>query len=201
MGTIEVRQAEGRDRDVAARSLASAFADDPLMRWMTHDRPDPERRFLPFYVAILRQHLRRADPRVYVPADRSGAAIWAGVREWRMSTGDALRVLPASLRTFGIPNRALRVVRAIERVHPREPHLYLEILGVRRDRQGTGLGSALLSDMLGRCDREAIPTYLEVSNPRNIPFYARHGYEERESVGLGDGAPSLTTMWREPKST
>ena len=37
-----------------------------------------------------------------------------------------------------------RGLLGIESRHPREPHLYLAVVGVRPERQGQGLGSALL---------------------------------------------------------
>lgn len=49
------------------------------------------------------------------------------------------------------------------------------------------------------CNEEGLPAYLESSNPRNIAFYARHGFEVREEVECGKGAPVCTTMWREPR--
>ncbi len=170
------------------------------MRWMTHHRSDPERRLRPFYDTYLRQQLRKGGHEVHLIDDASGVAIWYGIDDWRMSKVDALRMFPGSLRTFGLSLRSLRVVNAIERVHPREPHFYLGILGVRQERQASGLGSALLADMLARCDDEGIPTYLEVSNPDNIPFYARHGFERGDEIHPGGGAPPLLAMWRDVRT-
>ena len=87
----------------------------------------------------------------------------------------------------------------MERVHPPAPHYYLHTLGTRRVSQGHGVGSAVLAPMLDRCDREGVPAYLESSNPRNVAFYARHGFETQGRVPLPDGAPPITRMWREPR--
>jgi GNAT superfamily N-acetyltransferase len=95
---------------------------------------------------------------------------------------------------------ALQLLSAMEKVHPSEPHYYLEFLGTRRDRQNKGGGSAVMSVMLERCDLEGVPAYLESSNPRNVPFYARHGFVERGPVAAPKGGPVLATMWREPRA-
>ena len=87
----------------------------------------------------------------------------------------------------------------MEKIHPTEPHYYLEVLGTKQGLQGKGIGSAVMSDVLARCDGEGLPAYLESSNPRNIPFYARHGFEVRDLVPRPEGAPPLTPMWREPR--
>ena len=101
---------------------------------------------------------------------------------------------------FGMSNRRpFQILGTMEKVHPREPHYYLEAIGTRQAAQGKGVGSAVMSVMLERCDREGIPAYLESSNPRNIPLYARHGFEVRDPVPLPAGAPVLTPMWRDPR--
>jgi len=84
---------------------------------------------------------------------------------------------------------------------PREPHFYLAILGVRPDRQGTGLGSALLSRTLSRLDEAGAPAYLESSNPVNVPLYQRHGFRAVDEIRLPGGGPSELCMWREPRPT
>lgn len=56
--------------------------------------------------------------------------------------------------------------------HPDEPHWYLATLGTDPSAQGRGIGSALLADVLERCDREATPAYLETETEANVAFYA-----------------------------
>ena len=51
---------------------------------------------------------------------------------------------------------------------------------------------------LERVDREGLPAYLESSKESNVPFYARFGFEVRETVTHPDG-PSQWLMWRDPK--
>ena len=59
---------------------------------------------------------------------------------------------------------------------PSAEHWYLDFLGVEPRRQGRGLGKALLSPALERCDRERIPAYLGASTERNRMFYERNGF-------------------------
>src|SRR5262249_41851101 len=69
--------------------------------------------------------------------------------------------------------------------HPRHvPHFYLFVLGTARAAQGTGIGSRMLHEILDRCDRQGLGAYLESSNIRNVPFYARHGFNVLTEVRL-----------------
>ena len=125
-----------------------------------------------------------------------------------MSTGDMFAALPAMLRAFGTKTpRMIGAFNAIEKVHPKEEHYYLEALGTRQDMQSKGVGSAVIRHMLDRCDTEGMPAYLESSNLRNVPFYARHGFETTGEIvcrqGRTDGdrhvaRPALSTSRPEP---
>ena len=82
--------------------------------------------------------------------------------------------------------------------HPRAPHHYLRVIGCDPDKQGRGVGSALLAPALARCDERGEPAYLESSNERNLPFYRRHGFEVTGEVTTYLG-PKAWFMWREPR--
>lgn len=150
--------------------------------------------------AMLKLELRRSEHLIFMDDDGIGAAIWKAPTKWKMPNGDLVRVMPAMLRAFGIKApRMIGALSAIEKVHPKDEHYYLEGLGTRQDMQSKGVGSAVISYTLDRCDAEGMPAYLESSNPRNVPFYARHGFEVTGEIVVGKGAPTVTAMWREPR--
>ena len=79
---------------------------------------------------------------------------------------------------------------AHQRLMP-EPHDYLFILGVEPEQHGRGLGSAILASLLNR-RAHGRPCYLETFNPRNLPFYERHGFR----VALESVVPDTTLrLW------
>jgi GNAT superfamily N-acetyltransferase len=181
-----------------ASSLARAFHDDPVMQFLFPDEKSRPRRLTTFFrTAMKSQHLPHGT--CYTNEDRSAAALWDPPGHWRMTGRQALVSLPgmlASLR-FRIPT-ALRCLPAMERPHPRDPHFYLAVLGTRPDRQGHGLGSALMEPVLSRCDAEGIGAYLESSKESNVPFYRRHGFEVVGDINL-PGGPTIWPMWRDPR--
>jgi ribosomal protein S18 acetylase RimI-like enzyme len=50
---------------------------------------------------------------------------------------------------------------------------------------------------LAWCDRDHVPAYLESSNPRNISFYERHGFESLGAIQVGS-SPTVVPMLRGP---
>ena len=85
-------------------------------------------------------------------------------------------------------------------IHDRAPpHWYLGYLGARRDRQGQGLGTQMLREVLACADTDGVPAYLESSNERNLPLYERNGFRLIGDLrALGHG-PTIWRMWREPQ--
>lgn len=200
MADVTVRAATRPDRKVAAQSLASAFSTDPLFMWMTGPTDRMESRIYHLFKSELSVETRKDAHLTFVADDGGGAAIWKGIDQWKTSTLQMLPALPALVRSLGSGLlRGRAVAEQMERDHPSEPHYYLEVLGTRKDRQGEGLGSALIQPMLERCDGEGVPAYLENSNPRNTPFYARHGFADRGLIDLPEGAPPFQAMWRDPR--
>jgi hypothetical protein len=51
---------------------------------------------------------------------------------------------------------------------------------------------------LERCDRDGIAAYWESSDPRNVPFYRRHGFEPIGTIQAGS-SPPLTPMLRKAR--
>ena len=152
------------------------------------------------FSAMLKFDLARRDHLIFTDEDGIGGAIWKHPNKWKMPTGDLVRAAPAMLRAVGtkVP-RLIGALTTMEKAHPKEEHYYLEVLGTHQDRQSKGIGSAMMRHMLDRCDAEGMPAYLESSNTRNIPFYARHGFESTGEIDLGQGAPTVTPMWRNPR--
>ena len=197
-----IRKATLADNDRLADTFTSAFADDPTFAWIFPDERTRAKK--------LRAFFRFAGPRMgfkhdecWMMEDGSAGAVWVPPDQWRTPVSAQLAMLPAFARACGRATfRTLGMFNVMEKHHPHDPpSWYLLGLGTEKDKQGKGHGSALLSHMLERCDEQGLPAYLESSNPRNIPFYARHGFEEREPLRPGgpDG-PVLTPRWREPRS-
>ena len=53
---------------------------------------------------------------------------------------------------------------------------YLKGIGVDPSARRTGLGSALINQMLRRIDEDALPAFLDPSEPDNLGYYERFGF-------------------------
>ena len=194
----EIRAATADDVPAVGRVLAAAFHGDPVWSWLASPRANWDRRASAWFAAEARSQLL-GHGTVLIDTDQRGAAVWSPPKRWRASTAEGLRLLVPSARLFRARSlRSIRLITAIEKLHPKPEHWYLAVVGTDPAHQGSGVGSALITTMTDRCDAEGLPAYLESSKESNLAFYARHGFEVRDEVRQ-PGGPTLWTMWREPK--
>jgi ribosomal protein S18 acetylase RimI-like enzyme len=194
-----VRRASMQDAPVLARTLARAFADDPVSAWFYPRAEDRERRLRKAYERLFLRRIALPHDATFSVDGHAAVAMWLPPGKAHLGVVDQLSLLPAMVATEGrdLP-RTLRGMAAFDAVHPHEPHWYLWLMGVGPERQGEGLGSRLLAEGLDRCDAERMPAYLEASTERNRALYLRHGFEDRGELRLPDDGPRLWPMWREP---
>lgn len=180
------------------RLLGRSFQDDPMWVWMA---PDPARRV--HLGALFAQLVRRraAEGTLWTTEDRTGAAAWAPPGAWKTNHLENLRMAVPMMRTVGLPllRDRLTALARIEKLHPSEPHWYLEIVGAEPDLRGRGIGTAVITPVLEHCDAEGVGAYLESSSPANVPLYARLGFVQTDEVPLAPGAPPVFPMWRDPR--
>lgn len=190
-----IRPATAADLLVAASVVAGAFHPLAVARWLVPDEMQRLRMF-PGYFAIFLEHafehgavdlspgreavaawLPHTGPSVPAPADYDRrlaevAGGWLG----RFTTFDAL----------------------LEEHHPTWAHHYLALLAVRPDRQGRGLGSALLEHHHAELDRAGLPAYLEASSRSSRSLYLRHGYLPHGHPLVLPNGPLLWPLMRPP---
>ncbi|HEX6739100.1 MAG TPA: GNAT family N-acetyltransferase [Vicinamibacteria bacterium] len=197
---MEIRPLARSQAPDAARALALAFQDDPVLSWCF---PDPDRRRhvlgAGFFLFLHRVWLPGGES--FTTADGAGAACWLAPGNWHLPPRRRLGLLPSLVRIAGLRSpRFLRLMALVEGRHPGERgHWYLPALGVRPERQGRGLGSRLMYPILSRCDEQGLPAYLEPSRPRNRALYERHGFAVTDELKLPRNGPPLWLMWREPR--
>lgn len=186
--------------DAAALTLTTAFHADPMFAWIF---PDPVERTralghlfrVPLKYGLRRGHIAQSD-------SAKAVAVWASpgrtvtplemIRSGMLSATYRVGIRPIS--------KFIGAMDALEKIHKRRasaPHWYLMLLGVDTEHQGQGRGAVLVKEGLARADREGLPCYLETSEPRNLGFYERLGFEVVETTRLGTDGPEAWALLRE----
>jgi ribosomal protein S18 acetylase RimI-like enzyme len=172
-------------------TLVSAFADDPVERWLYPELSEYLSHF-PEFLAAFRG--RAFDKRtVWGLGECSAVAFW--LPPGAEPDADAIGAVLAETVSSGKHGDTFAVLEQMEAAHPTYPHWYLPWFGVDAVLQGRGLGGELMEHCLEIVDRSHLPAYLETPNPRTLTFYWRHGFEETGTAQAG-ACPPITFMLR-----
>lgn len=189
-----VRTATWADAGPMSQMLARAFHDDPMMCHLLSD-PASRPQKLPRIFRLLLKLAVGYDG-CHMTDGYEAATIWRPPGQWHLSLWQYLANGPELLGVFGFD--ALRVMSTmdmIEKVHPKTPHWYLQVIGTDPAKQGKGFGSLIMRHQLALADQQGVPAYLESSKESNIPIYKAFGFELRDEIRIPDG-PVLYPMWR-----
>ena len=193
---MQVRTATSDDLTAVVDTAARSLAAEAMLRWSFGEERFEER---------IRRHFTHYDGEnvrhgwVRTVADGAGIAVWIppGSREDHEAIGPA----PAGGEAEILGDHAERHASFWGWVgdhEPAEPLLYLSHISVAPERQGEGLGTALLRDGLAVADRLSVPSWLETSRANNAAYYERFGFRTVVEEDAPDGGPRIWFMRRDP---
>jgi GNAT superfamily N-acetyltransferase len=193
------RVASPQDSGDVVSILVGAFNDDPTWSWAFPDpsqRAEQHRRLWAMFVDGAMRF-----PWVWLTHENTATSVWIPPNETEFSDEQEAALEPAIVEMLGAKApRVLRMLEMFDRAHPRGvPHFYLSLLATRTGHRGHGYGLRLLSENLRKIDQTGMPSYLEASNPSNVPLYMRHGFEVLDSFALPEDGSEVFTMWRDAK--
>jgi ribosomal protein S18 acetylase RimI-like enzyme len=170
--------------------MVLAFAGDPVARWMYRN----PQRYLAYFGRFIRAFAGKAfsSGTAWCIDGNLGGALWLppGVKP----DEDAI----AAILAESVPPEVMADVGAMfgemAAYHPRDPHWYLPTIGIEPHLRGKGLGSALLTEALSRCDQEHMPAYLESSNSANTALYQRFGFQGLGVIRAGSSPPMMPML-------
>jgi GNAT superfamily N-acetyltransferase len=191
---MQIRASAGREDQAGILDLYTlAFCSDPFVRWMYPETAQYYRHYREFANLFGGKAFELGS--AHCVDGCSAAALWLPPHT-RPDDEALIAFLQRTVR-----KQELRVAFAYfeqtAKYHPTEPHWHLTTIGVDPIRQGQGYGSALLKYGLAACDRDQQLVYLGCTNPSNIDFHERHGFELLGTIQIGE-APPLFPMMRRP---
>lgn len=187
----KVRSADASLQANAINTIVLGFAADPMTRWVWSDSSE--------YLRMMPRFVKAFGGRAFehgtadITDGARAAALWLppGVEPDDAEMG---AVMEGTLRP-DIAEDIAAVLKGMAEYHPREPHWYLPLIAADPNWVGQGLGALLLKHALRRSDEQGVAAYLESSNPRNISFYQRHGFQITGRIQSGS-SPVVTPMLR-----
>ena len=200
---MKLRRLKPTEFEAGSHMLARAFYDDPFQRYVF---PDPKQR-------------RSLSPAHFMPLlryDHIAGEVWTtertidGIGIWWPPEHAALRLdlldetgsnaLPETIWADAF-QRFISVLDFVEPFHAQAvpgPHWYAMVIGVDPPMQRTGVGAALMTSIADRADTASVPCYPETTQPNNVAFYGKFGYEVVEHGAVPGIELSYWTLRRLP---
>jgi len=189
-----VKTATEFEENAVIDALKLSFVADPATRWVWPDSQKYLLHFFKFAKAFGGKAFKHKT--AYYIGNYHGAALWLPPKV--DPDVDAILGLLQETTSEESQNVVPEVFEKMGEYHPNEPHWYLPLLGVDPHHHGKGLGSFLMLHALTVCDKDNSLAYLESSNPRNIPFYKRHGFDLLGTIQVKE-FPPIFPMLRKPR--
>jgi GNAT superfamily N-acetyltransferase len=195
---LSPRLATEADAAAIVTTLSAAFDADPLWSWAF---PDDDKRPAQ-YETFFGLFVESAIPNGWVwTTDQAAAvAVWTPPGKSELSEEAEAKIEPFLAAELGPhADPVMQVFEHFASALPEDQDFYyLSLLGTHPGHRGHGIGMALLEANLAQIDAEAMPAYLESSNPANNTRYERLGFKPRTEFSTPEGRHTVTTMWREP---
>ena len=173
--------------------LGRAFANDLIVRWPLGDVDGIEQRITSSFRLL--DYGCAAAGLLIQSEDSSGAALWVGPKalerfsKIELASRDTVRAL-----TSDGGARYDEFWDWIEAQIPDEPVWFLDHVGVEPDRQGRGIGAALISWGLANARRDGIGAFLETATEANVAYYETFGFRVDVEVDAPSGGPHIWFM-------
>ena len=167
----------------ACRVLASAFQEDPLWRAILKDDLDK----FPLVFGVPLKHCLKYGVVLASSPNLEGIAAWLpsqyiklGFFRFLMS-GTLWSAMKLGSKIGKLIQEVSDIITKDREANMEGTYLYLYVIGVAPDHQGTGIGSRLINSMLAHLPPE-IPIYLETETERNVRLYERLGFKVLKKV-------------------
>jgi GNAT superfamily N-acetyltransferase len=177
--------------EAAVRLLSGRFLDDPVWLAIGPSRREHLRRVLNgFHRAELASAQRYGGVifTVTVGGILKGVQVAYGAGSYPLPRRDLLNSVPAMLLAGPGPAlRAFRVMLALERIHPHEPHVYARLLAA--DPSLPGCGRMLVKRLIEYAHAQGAPIYGETMRSENVRFMESLGFTLRAESTLLESTP------------
>lgn len=181
-----------------AKILTESFLDDPSFSFIFGDNSHQVSALNAFFEIFVTDAMQRGE--ITIAPDEQGACIWypASVEIFNEQFEDTLGKIINTISEIAGEESSKRFEKLIEKVGENEPtqkHCEIFFIGLKPDARRKGIGKSLLKPILDYADINQVGCYLVSSNPRNISFYERHGFQKYCPIEISNSY-SMTGMWR-----
>ncbi|WP_186755547.1 GNAT family N-acetyltransferase [Echinicola salinicaeni] len=172
-----MRIAEKKDKVKVISILCKSFRDNQSVNYLV--KQDKYKRKRAVGLMDYSYESCKLNGQVYLSDDENACALVQYMDLKPPLFKAALLDIKLIISTIGIGNifKALKRQSTIKGYYPEGSKLYLWYIGVDPAKQGVGIGSRLLNEVMEKEGEKFETICLETSTPLNVPWYQNHGFE------------------------
>jgi len=193
---VSIRRATSSDTTTIADIWNESLRTEPMAQWPLDCGHRDQATAVEFSV-LARGYVDLES--VWVDSDLRGAAAWLSPK-----AADVFGTVDDLVHAAVIPltNDAGARYRGfwtwIAESMPTEPMWFLDIVAVRAEARGFGIGSALVRHGLELAERDKVPAILETGTQDNVAYYETFGFEVIHKAQAPNGGPTVWFMRTNP---
>lgn len=178
-------KATDNDKQLILQILTASFADNRSVNYIIRKGEKQDKRIRALMNYSFEVCRRFGD--VFLSSDRNACALIIYPDEKKTTFKSILLDIQLIFQCVGLKNikKTLRRESLIKKVQPKEAMTYLWFIGVTPAKQGKGIGSNLLADIIEYSKIRGKPVYLETSTLTNLPWYKKWGFNVYHKEDLG----------------
>lgn len=190
MTKITVTPLDTKDTEKAIKVLFTAFEQDPLMRYFFGNEYQNLAKHLMQYICNLTAISDSLLWGAFIEGELKGVAMITPpeiVESNKQEIAQIEEQLAIAVGKAAIA-RIERYLQVKEANKPKQPHFYLDVLGVSPLSQGQGVGKTLLKKLhkMSEESTQSCGVALDTENERNLDFYCRLGYSVSTTSDLDE---------------
>lgn len=172
-----MRKAEYSDKNVVIDILTKSFDNNQSVNYIIKQDKKKEKR-----IEALMDYsfdICHLFGEVFISDDDKACALIVYPDKKKATLKSTLLDMKLILQAVGLGNinKILKREKLIKSVQPTIQMAYLWFIGVDPVAQGFGIGSKLLQEIIDYSKSNNRPIYLETSTIKNLPWYAKFGFE------------------------
>ena len=199
-----LKQVHKTDVPRVAALFTNAFSEDPLWKAIFGETGVTPAASEAAFEMPARYCLRYGS--VFASSDAFEGAMAFVPGQWAKMTGWRTMLCGGMSVGFRMGFKLLRAMEPIFQALPADmeahmhgrDYIYLQIIGVRQENQGQGIGGRMLRPLLSHADSLGVPVYLETETEANVRLYERFGFSVLKTATLPVVNLPMWEMAREP---
>ena len=189
MTKITITPLDTKDTEKAIEILFAAFEQDPLMRYFFGNEYQNLAKHLMQYICNLTAISDSLLWGAFIEGELKGVAMITPAEIVERNKQEIAQIEEQLAVAVGAAiARIERYLQVKEANKPKQPHFYLDVLGVSPESQGQGVGKALIEKLhqMSEESTQSCGVALDTENERNLDFYCGLGYSVSTTTDLDE---------------